>query len=209
MVRLPVRVVFVICLLTWPVAAASGAEGALAKEVLELSGVQRGVCAVVGCDEEFVLELARASELLIHVRDPRAENVARLQAAATTARLGIQRLAVEQELDAFFPAVGHLAARAGHVFLVTAVSAGHAGRTLSDRCAIAVHASIAATENHDALAGKIDEPFGPLLETEFTIDVRHQVGQRVVHTGQVLARKAAFDIAVGPEPEEDGVVFVE
>ena len=55
-----------------------------------------GVCAVLGPDSDVALELAKASRLFVHVRDPSAESVARLRRRADEAGFGIQRLAVEQ-----------------------------------------------------------------------------------------------------------------
>ena len=51
----------------------------------------------------------------------------------------LDRLAVEEERDALLLAVLVVAARARHVVLVAPVGAGHAGRALADRGAVAVH----------------------------------------------------------------------
>jgi outer membrane protein assembly factor BamB len=68
----------------------------LAGSVMEQGGVQRGVASVCGADSDFVLALARSSELLLHVRDPRQEFVHRLRSAAKERGLGLDRLVVER-----------------------------------------------------------------------------------------------------------------
>ena len=51
----------------------------LAKSLLERGGVNRGVASVIGANAPLVLELARQSELLIHVREANATAVADLK----------------------------------------------------------------------------------------------------------------------------------
>ncbi|MHC4400868.1 MAG: outer membrane protein assembly factor BamB family protein, partial [Planctomycetota bacterium] len=65
--------------------------GKLAKEV----GVDRGVCAVLGGNRGVAVELARATEMVIHVRQPDAAAVASSRKQAEAAGFGIDRLTVE------------------------------------------------------------------------------------------------------------------
>lgn len=69
---------------------------ALAREVVRRADMTRGVCAVLGGDGELPVALARASELLVHVREPQAARVDALRAEADRAGFDIQRLAVER-----------------------------------------------------------------------------------------------------------------
>jgi hypothetical protein len=55
----------------------------------------------------------------------------------------------------------------------------------------------------------IDEGFRRAIEAELPIDVRDQVGQRLVDTVQVLARKAAFHVFIRAHAEEHGIVLIE
>ena len=71
-------------------------SSAVVTQLLDWTDIDRGVCAVVGAHGGLALELARNSNLLVHVRDTDALAVAQLRQAADSAGLGIQRLAVEQ-----------------------------------------------------------------------------------------------------------------
>jgi outer membrane protein assembly factor BamB len=68
-----------------------------AQAIVKQTGVRRGVCGVVtnSGQDRLPIELARASELLVHVRCADHDSVARLQAMAEEAGLGIDRLVVE------------------------------------------------------------------------------------------------------------------
>ena len=72
-------------------AAAQSEE--LAKKLLETADLDRGICAVLGIQEDLPIQLARSSNFLVHVRDPRAQAVTELRKRAAAAGLGIQRLA--------------------------------------------------------------------------------------------------------------------
>ncbi|MFT5465761.1 MAG: hypothetical protein ACI8UO_000857 [Verrucomicrobiales bacterium] len=76
-------------------ASAVGDPAELAQQLLERSEMNRGLCAVIGGDPALPLELAKASELLVHFRDPDLAKVTALRAAANEAGLDIQRLAAE------------------------------------------------------------------------------------------------------------------
>jgi outer membrane protein assembly factor BamB len=68
---------------------------ALAKEIVKRADMNRGLCAVLGSRDDLPLALARASELLVHVREPDAGRVDALRKQANQAGFDIQRLAVE------------------------------------------------------------------------------------------------------------------
>ncbi|MEO1972034.1 MAG: PQQ-binding-like beta-propeller repeat protein, partial [Pirellulaceae bacterium] len=74
------------------VAAISAAE-----VIVKETGVRRGVCGVVtaSAEDRLPIEIARASELLVHVRCTDQKSVAGLQAMAEEAGFGIDRVAVE------------------------------------------------------------------------------------------------------------------
>src|SRR5262249_11127980 len=118
-------------------------------------------------------------------------------------------LAIEQEFDAFLPAVLVVPARAGHVALVTPVGAGHGFGTLADRGAIAIHTCIAATEHHDSLAAHADESLRTTGEAQLVIDVGDQVRESLIHAREVFTRETALDVRVGSHPKKDSVVLRE
>lgn len=68
----------------------------LARQLLGRAEMNRGLCAVVGAEVDLPLELAKASELLIHVRDPDLAKIDQLRSAADEAGFDIDRLAAEQ-----------------------------------------------------------------------------------------------------------------
>jgi outer membrane protein assembly factor BamB len=76
--------------------AADGDTPALAEKLIELAGVDRGVCAMLGSDRDLPLQVAQSSDLLVHVREPEADSAAGLRQQAEEAGLGIDRLIVEQ-----------------------------------------------------------------------------------------------------------------
>ncbi len=81
---------------------------AVARQLVERAGIQRGVCAVLGRDGTVALELARQSQLLVHVREPDAAAVAGLRNDADAAGLGIDRLAVEHGTLTKLPYADHI-----------------------------------------------------------------------------------------------------
>ncbi len=74
--------------------ATAGAE--LAQDLLARAGVSRGICAVLGHEGTVALDLVRASELLVHVRDSRAGVVADLRREVDAAGFDIRRVVVDQ-----------------------------------------------------------------------------------------------------------------
>ncbi len=80
---------------------------------------------------------------------------------------------------------------------------------LADGGAIAVHAGIAAADDHHALAPKIDKAVLGTGQFEFAVDVGDQIRQRLVDTGQVLARKLALDVAIGAHAEKHSIELLE
>lgn len=85
-----------IIILSSSAATAPGDGAALAREVMKRAEMTRGVCAVLGGDAGLPVALAKASGLLVHVREPDAAAVDALRALADGAGLDIQRLAVER-----------------------------------------------------------------------------------------------------------------
>ena len=79
-----------------PATAAGGDTKALAQSLIEKAGIDRGVCAILGCDGDVAIQLVRSSKLLTLVRDPEAGAVAELRAKAEEAGLTIDQLVVEQ-----------------------------------------------------------------------------------------------------------------
>lgn len=71
-------------------------SGRLADQLLERAGARNGVCSLLGPNGDLPLELARASELLVHVRQPDEAAVAALRELAEAAGYGIDRVVVEQ-----------------------------------------------------------------------------------------------------------------
>ena len=68
----------------------------LAAQLIEQGGLNRGLCVYMGEHLNTALEIAQASELLVHVRDPQYAAVNQLRTRAAQAGLGINRIAVEQ-----------------------------------------------------------------------------------------------------------------
>ncbi|MEM7014689.1 MAG: hypothetical protein AAF585_24775, partial [Verrucomicrobiota bacterium] len=83
------------------IALADPAENAY--NLLERADINRGLCAVIGGEAEFPILLAKASELLVHYRDPDLARVNAARLAADEANLGLQRLAAEQGGTSILP----------------------------------------------------------------------------------------------------------
>jgi outer membrane protein assembly factor BamB len=77
----------------------------VAENILEQSGIKRGVCAVVTDDplDKLPLAIARASELLVHVRCSDPVGVQRMRSAATEAGYGLDRFVVEHGSGSHLP----------------------------------------------------------------------------------------------------------
>lgn len=108
MVRKATAVVSVVCL-TLGVQSVLGSQSAvaeridrgdssvLAKFLVEKGGVRCGLCAVLGCrDEKIALEVARQSELVIHVREPAWRSVEAARKLLDDAGLYGTRVVVEK-----------------------------------------------------------------------------------------------------------------
>jgi SAM-dependent methyltransferase len=63
---------------------------------MDTSGVDRGVCCVLGFDAEAALKLVRTGDFLIHLLDPDPEVVAQVRQMADQAGLDIDRVVAEQ-----------------------------------------------------------------------------------------------------------------
>ena len=68
---------------------------AVARQLVERAGTQRGICAVLGGDPAVALEMARLSELLVNARQPNRKEARELMKRSDAAGYGIRRLAVE------------------------------------------------------------------------------------------------------------------
>ena len=85
-----------ICLLTSSIRAADAGSDALARKLVDMGGVDRGLCAVIGGPHGLPVQIARCSNLLMHVREPDPEMVTVQRRLAEEAGLGIDRLIIEQ-----------------------------------------------------------------------------------------------------------------
>jgi outer membrane protein assembly factor BamB len=71
-------------------------DAQLARALRERADQRAALCAVLGHDGNLALELARGSDWLVHVRDPRTEAIAEVLTQSREAGLGIQRLTGER-----------------------------------------------------------------------------------------------------------------
>jgi outer membrane protein assembly factor BamB len=84
------------CLLSIPSGTfANDASVRLAAEIPKQTGIDRGICAVVGGDAVLPIELARTSGLMVHCRQSDPKIAAQIRDTADQAGLGIDRLAVD------------------------------------------------------------------------------------------------------------------
>ncbi len=94
--RCSLYVIGVLVMLVVPSMAAESDSVAAIEQVVTKSGVDRGVCAVLGFDDEAALKLVRSGNFLIHIRDSDPATVARVREISEQAGLGIDRVVVEQ-----------------------------------------------------------------------------------------------------------------
>jgi outer membrane protein assembly factor BamB len=88
--------VLLLSLLCFALPATAQDSVALVNQLLKKSGKNRGLVALSGIDGDLPLQLARKSELLVHVRDSSEEAVQELRRSADTAGFGIDRLVAER-----------------------------------------------------------------------------------------------------------------
>ncbi|MCH7559251.1 MAG: PQQ-binding-like beta-propeller repeat protein, partial [Planctomycetes bacterium] len=69
---------------------------ALAEKIIELADIDRGLCAVLGCDSDLPVQIVQSTNLYVHVREPENDAVISLQRLAEEAGLGINRLIAER-----------------------------------------------------------------------------------------------------------------
>jgi len=69
---------------------------ALAEKIIELVDIDRGLCAVLGCDSDLPVQIVQSTNLYVHVREPENNAVISLQRLAEEAGLGIDRLLAER-----------------------------------------------------------------------------------------------------------------
>ncbi|MHC4494523.1 MAG: class I SAM-dependent methyltransferase, partial [Planctomycetota bacterium] len=82
--------------LTTTVQAGDARAGALARKLVSMGGVDRGLCAVIGGPRDLPVQIAQCSNLLVHVREPDPSVVAIQRRLAEEAGLGIDRHIIEQ-----------------------------------------------------------------------------------------------------------------
>ena len=82
--------------LTTATQEADAGDNALARKLVDMGGVDRGLCAVIGGRHDLPVRIARCSNLLVHVREPDPSIVAIQRRLAEEAGLGIDRLIIEQ-----------------------------------------------------------------------------------------------------------------
>ena len=87
------RILLVLAAVAVP--TSSAAADSLASQIIKRAEMNRGVCAVLGIEGDFPVELVRASELLVHVRDEAAPAVYGLRRHADKQGIGIDRLIAE------------------------------------------------------------------------------------------------------------------
>ena len=77
-----------------PASGETGDTRKLAEALVQRAGIRRGVCSVLGRDGNVAIDIVRSSELLVHVREPRAAEVAELRKEAEG--IPLRRLVIEQ-----------------------------------------------------------------------------------------------------------------
>ena len=91
--------VIILSLMSPFIAAVSGevAGGSvLAERLIDLAGMDRGLCAVLGADGDLALQIVKRSNLLVHLRDSERSVVNAQRRLAEEAGIGINRLVIEQ-----------------------------------------------------------------------------------------------------------------
>jgi len=68
----------------------------LAEKLIDLADIDRGLCAVLGCDRDLPVQIVQSTNFLVHVREPENTAVIALQRLAEEAGLGINRLLAER-----------------------------------------------------------------------------------------------------------------
>ncbi len=81
---------------TGTVLAKDAGANTLARKLVEMGDVDRGLCAVIGGPRDLPAQIAQCSNLLVHVREPDPSAVAIQRRLAEEAGLGIDRLIIEQ-----------------------------------------------------------------------------------------------------------------
>lgn len=81
---------------TTAVQAKDAGADVLARKLVDMGGVDRGLCAVIGGPRGLPVQIAQCSNLLVHVREPDPSVVAIQKRLAEEAGLGIDQLIIEQ-----------------------------------------------------------------------------------------------------------------
>jgi len=76
--------------------AEENADSVLARRLVNMGGVDRGLCAVIGGPSDLPVQIAQCSHLLVHAREPDPDRLVLKKRLAQDAGLGIDRLVIEQ-----------------------------------------------------------------------------------------------------------------
>ncbi len=66
------------------------------EQVVQETGIDRGVCCMLGFDADVALQLVQSNKFLVHILDADAETVAKVRRIAERAGVGIDRVVVQQ-----------------------------------------------------------------------------------------------------------------
>ena len=76
--------------------AEARSNNTLARRLVTMGGVERGLCVVIGGPSALPVQVARSSHLVVHVREPDPHVLVQKRQLAQEAGLGIDRLVIEQ-----------------------------------------------------------------------------------------------------------------
>ena len=79
----------------WTIAAEPD-SATLVRDIMRQTGVDRGVCSMLGVDARAVLPLIRSKRFFVHILHPDADVVKRLRSVADQLGFGIDRVLIEQ-----------------------------------------------------------------------------------------------------------------
>lgn len=93
---MPAFGIAVLLALVAPLTASDADSADAIQRIISQSGVDRGVCSILGFNKETATQLVRSDKFLIHVLDRELETIAELHKVANKAGLGIDRVVIEQ-----------------------------------------------------------------------------------------------------------------
>ena len=80
-----------------PTAAAELKSSNLVQQAIQQTGIDRGVCCMLGFDPDVALQLVQSNGFLLHIIDPSSETVARLRDIADRTGFDIDRVVIQQD----------------------------------------------------------------------------------------------------------------